>query len=471
METVEPNRCEARPPVQRGRDAGLRRTLLAGVALFWVGSWGAAVALPENTGAESLSNWQYCQPVLLPAKMASPWVDVVLDPSVFSGARYDLADLRLYDGAGREVPYALRVRRPEYRQDVVPAHEFNRLRGPGETHEVSLELEPRGAEHNEVQVELPGIDFRRHAKLEGSEDGNQWRPLAEKELIHFRVGDKELEDLRLTYPPSRFRYLRLRVDPDPVRPKDSVGLGSVKVLRRVEVPGEMLTLEGSLEAREPVRTVSGPGSAWVIGLGGDSVPCEQIEVTIHDREFVRDYEVQAAGPPNSEERFRTVHRGTWQRRAGEEQRPMVASFSEVRASRLRLQVVDHRNPPLDIRAVRFSAPAREVVLARPKAAKPELRLYYGNPEAEAPHYDFAGNLPPRLEPVPARAKLGPRQENPTYLPRPLPLTERWPWLIYVVLGSVSLLLAAMIASVARTAIAIHDAAGKAQGECEVTSGE
>jgi hypothetical protein len=37
----------------------------------------------------------------------------------------------------------------------------------------------------------------------------------------------------------------------------------------------------------------------------------------------------------------------------------------------------------------------------------------------------------------------------------LPLTERWPWLIYVVLGLVSLVLGVLIVNVARTAIALR----------------
>ena len=61
-----------------------------------------------------------------------------------------------------------------------------------------------------------------------------------------------------------------------------------------------------------------------------------------------------------------------------------------------------------------------------------------------------------LNPPPARAQLEEPQENPQYVPVPPPLTERWPWLIYVVLGLVSLVLGVLIVNVARTAIALHD---------------
>ncbi|HKI19350.1 MAG TPA: hypothetical protein VKA15_15795, partial [Isosphaeraceae bacterium] len=50
-----------------------------------------------------------------------------------------------------------------------------------------------------------------------------------------------------------------------------------------------------------------------------------------------------------------------------------------------------------------------------------------------------------------------RQENPAYVPEPKPLSERWPWLIYVVLGTAAAVLGIMIVDLARQAIARHDA--------------
>jgi hypothetical protein len=136
---------------------------------------------------------------------------------------------------------------------------------------------------------------------------------------------------------------------------------------------------------------------------------------------------------------------------------MVLTFDEVQTSRLKLFVTDHRNPPLTIRGVKFGAPARQVVFARRPNDASELRLYFGNPLAEMPNYDFARNLPAKLTPPPTRVSIGEAIRNPNFVPPPQPFTERFPWLIYAVLGSVTLILAAVIASLSRTAIAIHDA--------------
>ena len=406
-------------------------------------------------GAESLSNWRYFQEVRPPAETSAPWVDFVLPPSVFDQARYDLGDLRLYTPSGREVPYALRERRPKSLREAVEAKEFNRTSGPDGPSELSLDLNRSDVEHNEVSVQLPGDNYRRYVELEGSNDGQTWRPVRSEHLISFQRGSERLTDRTISYSPSRYRYLRLRVFPDAQVDDVPVEIGAVSVLHTVSIPGEMLTLSAEVGQREPVPAGGGPGSAWILTLGGNGIPVGKIEVSVEDDEFVRNYHVATGGPPESQQPFRALTSGVWRRRAGEEKKPMIVTFAETRAARLRLVVTDHRNPPLRLSKVTYTAPARTVIFASPTPPEP-LRLYFGNPKARSPVYDFAGNLPQRLEPKPDRTSVSQRRDNPMFVPAPLPFTERWPWLIYVVLSAVSIVLGAIIVNLSRAAIAQHD---------------
>jgi hypothetical protein len=323
---------------------------------------------------------------------------------------------------------------------------------------LTLDLGNPAVEHNEVQVQLVGSQYRRHSRLDGSPDGTDWRLLVEKSLLHFERDRDRFEDLALPYPPSRFRFLRVRVDPDPVVDKSPVKISVAKVLRRVEVPGETLSLPGRIGARAPVPTSSGPGSAWIIDLGGNNVPCDQIDCEFADAEFVRNYSIESAATAEEDEKFRSVGGGVWRRNKGQDSKtPVVAEFGEVRARRLRLSVTDAGNPPLDLRSVIFHAAVRQVVFPRTDTSTSAvLKLYTGNSKAYPPRYDFAGNLNPRLEPPPVRRALGSRQENPAYVPEPKPLSERWPWLIYVVLGTAAVVLGVIIVDLARQAIVRHD---------------
>jgi hypothetical protein len=423
---------------------------------------GTAVLTINAPAAESpaRSGWRYVQELRLPRQRTGGLLDFVLPVAVFDGARADLGDLRLDDASGAEVPYALRIRRTESQDEAIPAREFNRSKDAGGTREVMLDLGENPGEHNAVVLQMPGANYRRHAALEASDDGKDWRALATKNLIHFEASHRVVDDRQLSYPPSRFRYLRVRVERDREVDEQAVEIGAVLVRRTVEVPGEFLEQPVPIGPREAVPASDGPGSAWLIDLGGDHVPCERLTVNVASTnvEFVRNYIIEAGGSAaEPDPQFQQVGQGLWRRRAGERPAPLYADFAEVTASRLRLVVTDYRNPPLALRSASVRMAAREVVFADRGPAVTALRLYYGNPRAEPPRYDFARNLPAALDPPPARGTLSDRKENPHYQPEPLPLTERWPWLIHVILGAISLGLALILLRLARTAIRLHDA--------------
>jgi hypothetical protein len=373
----------------------------------------------------------------------------------------------LYDQAGKIVPYSLRYRRPQTVLDRVPAIEFNRAEpedGPGE---LTLDLQRDDIQYNEIKIVTSGNNFRRAVEVEGSEDGKAWRKLVSDHLIQFEHEKQKIDLNTLTFTDSRFRFVRVRVHPDPGRvtvdrDRDRVHTTEVNILRHVEDPGERLTQDATLLPREPVRLNGAPGSAWIIDLGGENVPCDRIEVEVADSEFARDILIEAEYPSGPLGQLRFTYVGMtevapWQRKSGDARRPMIANFQEVQTRRLKLSVTDHRNPPLSVRSVKFSSPARQVVFARPAEATGETRLFFGNPLAELPVYDFSRNLPPKLTPLPARSELAAASLNPSFVPPPQPFTERFPWLIYVVLSSVTFVLLILIVSLSRTAIRIHDA--------------
>lgn len=458
--------------------------VLSAVVLVPAGAvCGASQAAPrrENTPED----WPVVKPVELPQESHRPWVDIVVGPPVFTKARHDLGDLRLFDATGGSVPYALRIRERRYQRQEISANTFNRSVGPDGSREISIDLGSAG-EHNEVEVVTPGREFRRRAVLEGSDDGEQWKELAEQFLIRYEVeelwledkpapetpepGTRVAEDRWLSYPPSRFRYLRVRVFQDPLADTKPVEPVRVAVRKTVAIPGERRTDTAQLGSREPSREDGAAASAWMLDLGGGNVPVSRLTVQIGNPEFVRDYRIEAG--PSADEmgpftRFQFVSGGVWRRRAGEQTGPMVATFPEVRAARLRLTIIDRGNPPLDLQSARYSAAARQVVFARDQLSEDqELRLYYGNPDALPPAYDFARNLPDQLEPPPDRGSLGPEQENPEFVPEPKPFTERWPGAIYAVLTTVAALLAGIVFSVGRRAVRQHDQERGASGAQE-----
>jgi hypothetical protein len=451
-------RCTASVPRGRAGHSAMRMAAFASLVMAaWMALAPHATA-QQPASAESTRDWEFFTEIPLPDDAATPLSDFVLGAGVFDKARLDLADLRLYDKAGREVPYALRVRRTQAERMAIVAREFNRTPGPNGSHEVSLDLGENPPQHNEIEITTHGRAYRRPVQVQGSPDANDWRVLVERGyLIRYDRAKDPLDVRRLGYADSRFRYLRVRVFPDPEVDKEPVEVGDIVAYHTVDVAGETASISAVVKPREAVMGDGGPGSAWILDLGSENFPCEKLLVNVHETEFVRNYRVESLGPAGSVRRMNPIiGSGEWGRRAGEPIEPLEARFGEHPAARFRLVVTDNRNQPLTIDRVDAVGWARQIVFARSGVQSP-VRLYFGNSQAEAPNYDFARQLPARLDPTPVRLTHGERQTNTEFVPRPKALTERYPWLIYVVLSVAALVLTGLLAQLARVAIAEHDA--------------
>lgn len=431
------------------------------VAVAWLLLFGTVNAdEPWVHTPELLADWQWYQEVKLPSPLPEDaYLDFILPPSVFGKARQDLRDLRVYDAAGREVEYALRVRQTRDEQVALAAKPYNRVVGPNRTAEVRLDLGAGAIEHNALEIDSAGNNVRRWLRVEGSDTDGDWRELIRARFVRLEYGGQRIEVKRFQYAASRFRYLRITLEPDPTMEGDTPEISSMRVFRWVQTAGEDLTLDARLSPREPTPGDGGPGSAWLIDLGGNTPPVAKLLFDVADTEFVRPYRLELLYPEGG---ITYLSGGEWRRRANEEARPLEVTLpNEVRPYKFRLVVTDHRNKPLNLRGVRCSAPARQVVIPAKADLKGPLRLYFGNPRAEEPGYDFARALMVEPKPTPIRLTVGesateqPRS-NPIFQPEPPPLTERFPWAVYVVLMFAVLGLLGILTAMGRQVIARHD---------------
>ncbi len=423
--------------------------------LLGLGTVGAQPPAPA-VGAEPVTSFEWFAEVAPLGQGQSPYADFVLTPAIFDKARTDLADLRMIDPNEREVPYALRILAAKNKDEPLPAREFNRSTNSDRSVQASLDLGEKEGEYNAIDVITAGNDFRRRVRLEGSASGQTWSVILDKAyLVRYQVGAQSIDVHTLHFPASRLRYLRVHVFPESGNEVDKPEIDSLTVFRSMQVPGQYSTRPAQVGSREPVRVRGGfPGSAWLIDLGGNNVPCERLVLGIVEEDFARPYTLEVADPG---EPVRPLQGGELRRLGNKEHKPLEVSFPEVTARRLRLTVTDYRNPPLTLGSVQQVAAAREVIFARPQNPAAALRLYLGNPQATAPHYDFAASLPLVLAPVPVHTSVGEVEPNPGYQPVPKPWSERWPWLVYVVLASASAVLLLILGLLAREAIHQHDA--------------
>ena len=369
---------------------------------------------------------------------------------VLDKAREDLADLRLYDANNREIPYAVRTRSGEDDAEEVGGRLFNQAKIGSTASEVSVDLDQDPGEHNEVEIETEGMNFRRSVEVEGSDTGTGWKTLTTGGVIFsFASTSSTARSNRVSYPVSRYRYLRVRVFADQPREEQPPVISGVNVRMSRREKSEITTWHVSIPYRQLLRHNSAPASSWTLDLGA-RVPCDRLLLNVQDESFSRPFEVDVVDDPNN---IRLVASGELTRRRGD-QKPATINFdNEVYARKLRLTVTDHSNQPLNVFAVEAGAPLRQVFFELKEPSAQPLRLYFGNANATEPHYDFEDELQSRLTAPVVAAAAGPLTNNPDYRPAPLPFTERVPWLIYIVLTASSVALGLILFSLARATMA------------------
>ncbi|MDQ3950331.1 MAG: DUF3999 domain-containing protein, partial [Gemmatimonadota bacterium] len=196
----------------RYRKRNIRRSSLAVAAL--------ALALPLGVGAAQdvmrAGAFRFERPVLPGAARANRLeVDVpllvggqpltVIQRAELSPVAGGLGDLRVYDAAGREVPYLLvpqLTRKPLWLPSrVLPIPARDSLSG----FQVDL-----GAAQPVDRVRVGGLPapFLKRVQLEGSGDAVRWTQLVREGTL-FDLPDEKLRQLELEFRSGEYRYLRL----------------------------------------------------------------------------------------------------------------------------------------------------------------------------------------------------------------------------------------------------------------------
>lgn len=407
----------------------------------------AVVTLGLSVAAQtSFSHWPYYLEVT-PEKGSPGLYDVIVPLAVFD--KSGLGDIRLYDSTNREIPYAIRVRKEIDEVQRFEGSLFNHAQ-VGSASEVSVDLGEDPDEHNQVEIETSGSNYRRQVSIEGSDNARDWRMLNNNSLvISFTSENNTVESNRVSYPASRYRYLRVRVQRDTLSDDAAPRINGVTAMMAIREKGQFASWSVPVPSYTQLRNQGAHATAWIIDLGARA-PCDRLTLEIDDDSFSRPFQVESFDDPQNAS---WVASGTLTRHSDNKDKPLVIVFDqEERVRKLRLLITDYSNPTLNITSIQASAPARQLVFELKEPTSQPLRLYFGNEMVPAPHYDFENELRSKLSSEPGHSTFGNVIANPEYKPEPRPLTERAPWLIYIVLVASSIALAFILFSLARSAM-------------------
>ncbi len=346
---------------------------------------------------------------------------LIVDAAVWSHARPDLADLRLYDGTA-QVPYQLLSERGASFSQEVEAKILN-LAEHGDHTEFDLDVSPV-TEYNRIHLAIGGKDFLATATVSGRNDlsgGSAASSPTPSTLFDFSRENLG-SNATITLPDWSFRYVHIRLSPG-ILPKE-VHQATVAFLQ--EKKGQW-TAAGTCkqdgeQKRSTVFTCDVPPSMPIDRI--------QFEVPANRVNFRRPVSV-------ANERGNQITAGSIGRvrmnRAGTTviSEDLTVNIFGDYTSRLTITIDNGDDPPIPFERVQPQSLQRRLYFE--PQGKRNLKLYYGDDKLSSPVYDYAKFF--REDSNAAVAQLAPETLNSAHTGRPddRPWSERHRIIVWVAL--------------------------------------
>jgi hypothetical protein len=279
------------------------------------------------------------------------------DPSLFAHGGSDLSGLRIVDADGTQIPW-----RPFPPAPAAPPRRLTLLDN-GREGGAAVALVDLGATrtvHDRVDVDIPGHSFVGTVTVSGSDDRRTFTVLGSTRIFDLQGAGGRVRSTAVTFPPSDFRYLRLRATGVP-------RLGGA-------------TISGSSPDARP-RPVSAIVHGRTIDLGGANVPVDALLVTASNARYDRFVRIAAR---NGAGAWQPIGRARIYRLFGKTSPPIELA---TRTRYLRVTVENGDDPPLSGIELQPLARPRTILVEGGHGA--HLVLLYGGRARKAPEYEFA----------------------------------------------------------------------------------
>jgi hypothetical protein len=344
-----------------------------------------------------------------------------------TGTKTPLADLRVMTDRKEETPWQMVVQRPETQPRELAAQSRNLSQtSEGETW-VELQIGTQPSRSDMIEVITPDSNFSRQVQVMGSPDGSKWNTLRKDGVIFDNSRHEKSRLTRISFPPSNFRYLALKISNNGDTP---LTISAIKVFEEARSDGRTYSIPGSTGA---VETIPDRNETSMIVTMGTIFPLDRIRITTPDRNFQRPVEIQVKHDGGDWGTWATGTIYNFDTETIHESR-MTIDLPEIATREFRLIFRNHDNPVLKAVTVNGEGYRRLLVFKQDPGRK--QYLFWGNPAAKAPNYDLA-DLVARQKPdqIPTM-HLGNSMPNTKFAGDTArrPFTERYKQLLYGIVG-------------------------------------
>jgi hypothetical protein len=418
-------------------------------------------AITSNCSALNPAEWKYQAAVSI-EEGNEPYCRLDLTPEVYSVARGDLADLRLIDSKGDQIPYVLTkpvdiINKIKYAPSII-----NRSTDNQRSAMVTLDFGSQVIK-NSIEVETSGNNFRRPVTVDGSNDNITFFTLVDRAYV-FAVGGMEKNRFcRIELPANDYRYLRITVSPMGQEEKD-VMINEVTAFKTERSFANRQTIEMiQTEQQEDANTSS---SIYLYDIQLMRLPVNEIELDVAEDSFYRYITVEGRDyatrkikldSEDNRERFREVE-VNWENVAndtiyrytaanGQKHQKLVLNIpSSWGIPRyLKLVIKNYDDKPVTVRSASARMIADSMIFQA--GGNSPITFYVGCETARQPVYDLRQRIGDISKIKGLTAKLGDIVDimpSGPIVQKPIPWTEKHKVLLLSVLVLAALVLCGFI---------------------------
>lgn len=418
----------------------LERCLAAAALVLLVG----LVALPVHGGVGSgqaatfaslprkWRHWKYFCAIHLPPTSAPRLVALLVPERVYTRAQTNLADLRVIDNRGREVPYAKITFTGSSRTVFLPSHHVTSRFVPGSFTDFLLDLgsRPRRCNFLLISAKATAANLAVVAEIDSSDNGYQWHQVRKSAALFGSQALSASPTPILHFPETTARFLLIRI----YYGKGKFKIRTIVAGNEVKTPADRIPVTGMLS---PLHSSIPRVSLWQISLHG-AVPVDEVDFSTTQPGFSRRVVVFAN---RNGRKWEQAGQGIISRvrHYGETKARLSVGFHPVRSSLWRVEVQNESDPPLaNVRLRLTMTPQRIIFRQLPDR---QYRLLYGESVVPKPEYELAQTVRgSALRAAPLLATAEAQQANRNWVD-PRPWTEKHPAVLWAATILAGLLLA------------------------------
>lgn len=389
---------------------------------------------------------QYFKEITFPQTIGAEYAYFQIDAEIYDGSFGMLRSLRIIDSDNREIPHQIVTKsKKEKREEFFPKL-LNNSYLEGQYNSFVLDFGEERPEVNRLTIVTAGKNFTRRASVEGSNDQAKWNSLAEDAYIFDFSHNIQSKHLRIEFPLSNFRCIRVKIHDDGGGPLE---IGGAKIYRVKTEPAE--TESWPLTIIERTENAKDRTTEVILDSGYRGLPLTKLDLKVSSRNYHRNVKVASSADRDEWAPLGSGVIFNYDMPAFKKTDNRI-SFRENTGGRyFKLTIENYDDRPVEVSGATGTGLVRRVIL--PAGKKAPYSVYFGNPKARAPRYDLAHRMRYIQTKTLPRLTLQPRRVNPSYVePKPVkPWTEQHPSLLWIAMAAVIAILAMLIFNLMRKA--------------------